>query len=198
VLFMRDRLKWTTVAAVLGATIGCYFVVGAYSLDLVAMNYLGILSGLGSAVAFAWYSIQGEYGMRRYEPWTVLFYALFFAGVTWNLLHPPLESFLRPYAPVEWGWILFIATMGTIAPFAFYFHGVNLIRSTRASITAILEPIAAGIFSFLFLNEFMAPLQIFGGVLVIAAIVLLQIQREFDDKVPEAIRSRILSVESDS
>lgn len=188
VLFFRDRLSAPTIIAIAGATAGCYFVVGGYDLKILAMNHLGILSGLASAVAFAWYSIHGEYGMRRYDPWTVLFYALLFAAAAWNLIQSPFGAFFQPYRPVEWGWIIFIATMGTIVPFALYFHGINLIRSTRASITAILEPIAAGIISYLFLGEAMEPLQLAGGAVVLASIILLQVRQEYDEKAPAIIR----------
>jgi drug/metabolite transporter (DMT)-like permease len=190
VLFTRDRLRPATLAALIGATAGCYLVVGAYNLELLSLNLAGIVSGILSAVSFAWYSIHGEYGMRRYSPWTVLFYALFFAALVWNLLHPPLESFRHAYTVVQWGWILYIGILGTLLPFGLYLEGVNLIRSTRASITATLEPITAGVVSFLFLHEIMTPLQITGGVVVIAAIVLLQLKQERDEKAPALIRAR--------
>jgi len=40
--------------------------------------------------------------------------------------------------------------MGTILPFGLYFMGINYIRSTRALITATLEPISAGFMAFFF------------------------------------------------
>ena len=190
VVFAKDRLRPSTVIALVGATVGCYLVVGAYNLEILSMNLVGIVSGLLSGVTFAWYSIHGEYGMRRYNPWTVIFYAMLFAAIIWNILHPPFEAFLRPYRLVEWGWILYIGIMGTLVPFGFYLEGVNLIRSTRASITATLEPITAGIISYLFLSEMMEPLQMTGGVLVIGSVILLQLKQEFDDKAPALIRSR--------
>lgn len=190
VVFARDRLNAATLLALAGATAGCYFVVGAYNLRLLGLNLTGVVSGILSAITFAWYSIHGEYGMRRYDPWTVLFYAVLFAALVWNVLHPPLEAFFHPYRAAEWGWILYIGFMGTLLPFGLYLKGVNLIRSTRASITAILEPITAGVASFIFLGELMQPLQIAGGVLVIASIILLQIRREYDDKAPALIRAR--------
>jgi drug/metabolite transporter (DMT)-like permease len=55
-----------TLAALAGAFVGCYLVVGAYHFNVLALSYLGIISGILSALAFAWYSLQGEYGMRRY------------------------------------------------------------------------------------------------------------------------------------
>ena len=190
VLFAKDRLKPTTVVALVGATSGCYLVVGAYNLEMLSMNIVGIISGLLSGVTFAWYSIHGEYGMRRYDPWTVIFYAMLFAAIIWNVLHPPFEAFMHPYSAVEWGWILYIGIMGTLVPFGFYLEGVNLIRSTRASITATLEPITAGVIAYIFLKEVMEPLQLTGGVMVIGSIILLQLKQEFDEKAPALIRSR--------
>lgn len=190
VVFARDKLSLQTIIALLGATFGCYLVVGAYSLDVLAMNLAGIVSGILSAITFAWYSIHGEYGMRRYNPWTVIFYAMLFAALLWNILHWPLEAFFHPYNVVQWGWIMYIGILGTLVPFGLYLEGVNLIRSTRASITATLEPITAGVISFIFLNEILEPLQVTGGVLVIASIIILQIKQEYDEKAPALIRSQ--------
>jgi drug/metabolite transporter (DMT)-like permease len=190
VVFMREKLSRSTLIALIGATIGCYLVVGAYNIEILSMNMAGIISGLLSAVTFAWYAIHGEYGMRRYNPWTVLFYALFFGAIVWNILHPPLEAFMHAYSAVQWWWILYIGVMGTLVPFGLYLEGINLIRSTRASITATLEPITAGVISYIFLNEILETLQITGGILVIASIILLQLNQEQDEKAPSVIRAR--------
>ena len=190
VVFMREKLNRLTLIALAGATFGCYLVVGAYNLEILSMNIVGIISGLLSAVTFAWYTIHGEYGMRRYNPWTVLFYALFFGAVVWNILHPPLEAFMHAYSPVQWMWILYIGVMGTLVPFGLYLEGINLIRSTRASITATIEPITAGIISYIFLNEIMEIPQITGGVIVIASIILIQLNQKQDDKAPSIIRAQ--------
>jgi drug/metabolite transporter (DMT)-like permease len=190
VVFMREKLAPATIVALIGATFGCYLVVGAYNLDILTMNIAGIISGILSAVTFAWYSIHGEYGMRRYNPWTVLFFALFFGALVWNILHPPLEAFIHTYSPVQWLWILYIGVLGTLVPFGLYLEGINLIRSTRASITATLEPITAGIISYLFLNEVMETAQIAGGIIIIASIIILQLHQEQDNKAPSTIRAQ--------
>jgi drug/metabolite transporter (DMT)-like permease len=190
VVFMREKPSQRTLIALIGAILGCYLVVGAYNIEILSMNIVGIISGILSAITFAWYSIHGEYGMRRYNPWTVLFYALFFGAVVWNILHPPLEAFMHDYSLLQWLWILYIGVLGTLVPFGLYLEGINLIRSTRASITATLEPITAGIISYIFLNEIMEALQIIGGIIVIASIILLQLRQEQDDKAPGVIRAQ--------
>jgi len=57
-------------------------------------------------------------------------------------------------------------------------------------ITATLEPISAAFMAFFLLGEVLEPLQISGGILVVAAIVLLQLQKEQDELAPELIRAR--------
>jgi drug/metabolite transporter (DMT)-like permease len=180
VVFSRQRFSLLTLAAIVGAVLGCYLMVGAYNLDMLNMNRAGIISGLASAVAFALYAVMSEYGMRTYSPWTVLCYALLVAAVVWNIIHPPLAAFGGTYSAGEWGWIFFIGSFGTVVPFGLYNEGINLIRSTRASITATLEPVTAGMISYSFLGEMMEPWQIVGGGLVIASILMLQIRRDPD------------------
>jgi len=190
VVFFGDRLDRWALAALFGSLVGCYLVVGAYSLQLLSMNLVGIVSGVLSAVAFSWYSIHGEHGMRRYNPWTVLAYALAFGALCWNILYSPLKGLFHGYSPVQWGGIFYIGIMGTLLPFGLYLEGVNRIRSTRASITATLEPIAAGVVSWVFLHEVLSLLQLAGATLVIGSIVLLQLRQEVDEKTPALIRAR--------
>ncbi len=190
VICAKEKITPLLVGAIIGALGGCYLVVGGYNLDLLSMNQVGILSGLVSAFSFAWYSIHGERGMRRYSPWTVHFYSLFFAALFWNIAYPPLASLTRSYTPAQWGWIIYIAVFGTLIPFGLYYAGINLIRSTRASITATLEPILAGLFSYLFLGESLSPIQLFGAFLVICSIIVLQLKREYDAATPSLLRSR--------
>jgi drug/metabolite transporter (DMT)-like permease len=191
-VFAKEKPGIITVLSIAGAVTGCYLVVGAYNLNLFSLNKTGIISGILSAVAFAWYSVQGEYGMRRYNPVTVLFFALLFAAITWNTLHPPLEAFFHTRSLIEWGMIIYIGIFGTVIPFGFYFQGINLIRSTRASITGTLEPITAAAISYFFLNEILEPWQIAGGIMVIASIILLKFRVESDDKRPDLIRAKNL------
>jgi drug/metabolite transporter (DMT)-like permease len=188
-VFWNERSTLCKITALCMAFGGCYLVVGGYDLELLRMNRLGIMGGLASAVCFAGYSLLGERGMHRYKPWTVLFYALVFSIPTWHILHPPFQYVRLAFDLSQWLWMVYIAVVGTILPFGLFFVGVNYIRSTRASITATLEPISAGFFAFFVLGETMEILQIAGGAMVIGAIVLLQIQQEQDMLAPAMIRA---------
>lgn len=176
-LLKRERLSRMTWTSLLAAVGGCYLMVGGYRMELLSMNRPGIAAGLASAAAFAWYTVRSEYAMRLYSSWTVLFYALVFAAAASNIFHPPLAAFAASYPPSVLWPIIFIGTCGTLLPFAFYNIGISIISSARASIAATLEPVIAGIVAFLFLGEIMEPLQMAGGGMVIAAIIVLQADR---------------------
>jgi drug/metabolite transporter (DMT)-like permease len=189
IFFWKERFTGLKALALLISFGGCYLVVGGYDLELLKMNRLGIIAGLSSAMLFAGYSLLGERGMHRYRPWTILFYALLFAALSWHVFFTPFHYLKAGFTATQWWWLFYIAVIGTILPFGLYFMGVNHIRSTRASITATLEPISAGLMAFLFIGETLGPLQILGGILVIAAVVLLQLRQEQDKLAPVLIRA---------
>jgi len=178
VVIGHERLNRRMAGAILGAMAGCYLVVGAYNLELVSLSGRGIASGLASAAFFAWYSLSSEQVLRRYSPWTVIFYALVFAAMIWNVLHPPLAAFRQDYGLKQWGWIMFIGVLGTVLPFGLYNEGLRRIRSTCASIAGTLEPIIAGLAAYVFLNEPLEGFQVLGAGLVIASLVLIQTRTE--------------------
>jgi len=188
-LFWKERPTFSKIAALFLAFAGCFLVVGGYNLALLQMNLLGILGGLTSAITFAGYSLLGERAMHRYRPWTVIFYALAFSALTWHVVYPPFTYLRAGYSVAQWGWIFYISIVGTILPFGLFFAGINHIRSTRASITATLEPIFAGFLAFILLGETLLLLQVVGGCMVILAIVLLQLQQEHDELAPALIRT---------
>lgn len=186
--FWGERPRWYKIVSLVAAIGGCYLVVGGYNLQLLHMNRMGTLVGLVSAIGFAAYALFGEKFMQRYSPWTVVFYALLFAAVTWHLLYTPFNYLYTPYDLMQWTGLLYVVVMGTIMPFGLYFVGVNYIRSTRATIAATMEPIAAGFMAYFALGEKLEPLQCLGATLVIGAIVLLQLETEQDEMAPALIR----------
>jgi drug/metabolite transporter (DMT)-like permease len=189
VLFWQERMTVLKTLALALAVAGCFLVAGGYSLALLSMNRLGIAGGLAAAVCFAGYSLLGERVMHRYPPWTVLFYALLFAALTWHLLYAPFHYMTAGFAAIEWAGIVYIAFLGTIAPFGLFFLGINHIRATRASVTACLEPISAGVLAFFLLGERLEVPQVLGAALVVGAVALMVLSREREERSPARIRA---------
>lgn len=188
-IFWHERVTAKKVTALILSIAGCYLVVGGYSLELLSVNREGIIWALLSAIAFASTTLLGEKGMQRHDPWTSLTYALLFSALTLNVLQKPLIILSESYSIKQWASIMYIVVFGTLIPFGLYLVGVNYIRSTRTIITATLEPIAAAFMAFFLLGESLSVLQMAGGASVIAAIILLQWEREHDVMSPDLIRA---------
>lgn len=183
-LFFNETMDRWKVFSIFMAFTGCFFAVEAYNVSILTLNRQGLFAGLLSAIFFSFYTILGERMMRRYHPWAVLFYAFAFSTLYYNIILPP-RNLLLPDTEFKWALtIVYVVTIGTVIPFGLYYMGIEYLRSTRASVVATLEPISAGIFSFILLGEVLTPWQIFGGLLVIASIIIIQLKKEIDPEAP--------------
>jgi drug/metabolite transporter, DME family len=176
--FQKEPLTKGKIIALLLAALGCYFSVGGYRMDLLRLNRIGIVSGLISSLFFSFYALYGEKGLRKYDAWTLILYGFGFGAVFYWILISPMKVITGGYSFKIWMAFLYIAIFSTLIPFGLYFKGIERVRATRASITATWEPVVAGITAYFVLGEVLFPLQVLGGIGVIAAVVLLQMARE--------------------
>jgi drug/metabolite transporter (DMT)-like permease len=177
-IFQKEPLTKGKIVALLLAILGCYFTVGGYRMDLLRLNRIGIVSGLISSLFFSFYALYGEKGLKKYDPWTLILYGFGFGAVFYWILISPTKVITGGYSFKIWMAFLYIAIFSTLIPFGLYFKGIERVRATRASITATWEPVVAGITAYFVLGEVLFPLQVLGGIGVIAAIVLLQMAKE--------------------
>ena len=177
-LFQREPITKGKIASLLLAVIGCYFVVGGYQFDLLRLNKAGIMSGVASSLFFTFYALYGEKGLKKYDAWTLILYSFGFATVFYWIIISPTKFITGGYTLNMWIAFIYIGIFATLLPFGFYFKGIERVRATRASITATWEPVVAGFAAYMVLGEVLYPLQVLGGIGVIAAVVLLQIGRE--------------------
>jgi drug/metabolite transporter (DMT)-like permease len=152
--------------------------VGGYQIDLLRLNRIGIASGIVSSLFNAFYTLFGEKGLKKYDPWTLILYGFGFGAVFYWILISPMKVISKGYSFKIWMAFLYIAIFSTLIPFGLYFKGIERIRATRASITATWEPVVAGVTAYFVLGEALFPLQVLGGIGVIAAIILLQMAKE--------------------
>lgn len=175
VLFLGHRFTWALPAGVTLSIGGCALVVGAIGGEGLAVSPAGIAWGLGSALFFAFYSLQGSIAADRFSPFTTLVYGLGFAAVFWLLVLGPsdvLSVFADPRSAAA---VLFMAVFSTVIPFGAFLTALRHIPPTNATITSTVEPVLAGIGAYLLFGESLSALQLFGGALVVAAIIVVQL-----------------------
>ncbi len=175
--FLRERMNRTRLAALALTILGCILVAKAYDTTQIQLNPFGLLAGIGSAFTFATYSLIGRVVARRYSPWTALFYAFFFGTIF--LL--PVGFFVHEFVPMraDFGWsgwltLVFLALVPTLGGFGAYTVGLSHLPASVASILAAFEPVTTAIVAYFVFGETLDPLQLFGGGLIFASVVMLR------------------------
>lgn len=172
----RRRLARGLWGAAALSVLGCFLVVRGYapgSLDL-----LGVLFALGAAVTFATYLFASERSGHRYPATTTLVWAFGFASLFWAIVEP-LWSFpvgeLQSAGRV--GLALGVAIVGTLLPFVCMVAALRHVPAPRAAVVATLEPVLGAAIAWALHGQALAPVQVAGGLVVVAAIVWVQAQR---------------------
>lgn len=150
-------------------------IAAGQGLDLLA-SLGGDLLTLAAALCWAIYTIAGARILRRHSPlvitaWAVVVGMIFIAPVgIGQLVSTPIIGF----GP---GVVLAVIYSGTMAAgFAnvVVFHGVRLLGPTRVTSLQSLVPALAVVLAALFLQEPLRPVQIVGGIVILAGVALLR------------------------
>ncbi len=168
---------WKVTAAALSLA-GCFLAVGAYDSSVLTITPLGLLTGAGSIVSFAFLNIYTGRVLARYNVWTVTLYAIACASAFWMVVNPPWEIARQSISADTWLILAVLAVVSVLIPHSLYFAGLQFVPPSRAVITSTFEPIVAIVSSALILGEYLAPVQVIGAVMVLGAIVMLQMRSE--------------------
>lgn len=175
VLFLGHRFRWSLPAGVALSIAGCALVVGAVGGDGLVVSPAGVAWGLASAGFFALYSLLGSSAVQRFSAYTTLVWGLGFAALFWVVVlgpKPILGLFSDSRTAVA---VLFVAVVSTVVPFWAFLMALRDIAPTNATVTSTIEPFIAGIGAFVLFGEALTAAQLLGGVLVIAAIAVVQL-----------------------
>jgi drug/metabolite transporter (DMT)-like permease len=154
----------------------------------LSLDGLGVTAGLLAAVALSVYYLMGERLVVRRDPISVVCFGLGFASLTWAILLPwwsfPTEK-LRVDAVMPHGLgtapvgvlALWVIVVGTIVPFSLSIGALKHLPATTVGIVATFEPVAAAIIAWAWLGESLVAVQILGGVVVLAGILLAETSR---------------------
>jgi drug/metabolite transporter (DMT)-like permease len=213
-VYAVDRATASTVGLILGSTpiwagliavvLGVerlgrrFWVASVVSFSGVALVALGangelggdslaILLALGTSATWAAYSVAIAPLMRTHSPYRISAVVL---GMTWVGL---LVAGLPQTADQDWAlgwevWALFaFAVLGPLVlTNVLWYTALDRVGPGRATLAGNLQPFVAAIFGVVLLDEHLSPLQILGGLLIAAGILLAVRRRRAAPPVPQA------------
>ena len=173
----QQKLTLQKVAAVALAITGIALVIdilGARSITGFQLDAYGLVAALLASFSFAFYNVGGHRILARHDRWRVLVWTLAAASIFWLIVNPPWKIIVAHYAPAQWLFLFLFSMISVLGAFSLYFLGLQYLEPTRAIIVSCLEPVFSIVLAALLLGEVLRPIQIFGIVLVLAAIVIVQ------------------------
>ena len=151
----------------------------------LSFDLLGLLGALVSAFALTAYFLIGKsFGTSR-SAMSLTVWGLGMASLAWSSSMPlwnfPFEVFtidmdlMGVFAGNTlpgWMLILWIIVMGTIVPYMFVISGLRLLSASTASVIGMMEPVFAGIFAWMWLEQSWNAIQLIGAAVVLIGIYI--------------------------
>jgi drug/metabolite transporter (DMT)-like permease len=172
VLLGRDRLTARRVAALTAASCGTLLVLagaGGSSADM-----LGVLLGFGTAVTYTAYILVADTVVDRLPP--VVLATLVMTGATLTLAARAVVTggVDLDVGAEGWFWLACIAVVSTVVAMLAFFAGLRRTGPSTAAILSTFEPVVTTALAAFALDEFLAPVQLGGALLVLSSVVVLQ------------------------
>jgi drug/metabolite transporter (DMT)-like permease len=151
----------------------------------LSFDLIGLLGALLSAFALTAYFLIGKnFGTSR-TALSLTVWGLGMASLTWLTVMPvwefPFEVFtvdmdlkgiFAGTTVPGWVLLLWIITMGTIVPYLFVIAGLRLLSASTSSVIGMLEPVFAGIFAWIWLQQNWNGIQLIGAAVVLMGIYI--------------------------
>ena len=151
----------------------------------LSFDLLGLLGALLSAFALTAYFLIGKsFGTSR-SAMSLTVWGLGMASLAWSSSMPlwnfPFEVFtidmdlqgvFAGNTLPGWLLILWIIVMGTIVPYLFVISGLRLLSASTASVIGMMEPVFAGIFAWMWLQQSWNGIQLIGAAIVLIGIYI--------------------------
>jgi drug/metabolite transporter, DME family len=176
-LFLKESMDSMKIISVIGTLIGCILIVGINLKETPSMTLVGILTGLGAGFGYALYTIFGKFALLKYRPFTVTFYTFLVASIPLLVFTDLFEkgSILYSKEVILYG--VGLGLFPTVLAYLFYTKGLEKMESSKASIIATVEPVAATLLSVFLFKEDFGVLQFIGTAFILLSVILINLPK---------------------
>lgn len=144
--------------------------------SLGEVNWFGIGIGLSTAIFFAAYIVFSEQLVVADELVGMLLKTYAVASLFWlsyQFTQGIPSSLLTPEHLPK---VLVVGIVGNLLPYLLFLWSLQRVPAQQAAIVATLEPFVAAILAWLWFGQTLTMLQILGGILIVGAVTVLQLQ----------------------
>ncbi|MEW5939882.1 MAG: EamA family transporter, partial [Chloroflexota bacterium] len=167
VIFLREKITWVKVAALVVALIGTGLTVGP-----AGGQALGIFYAIASAVIYSVYIIVGAGVMKKVSAIQSSLVIFASAAAVYGTL-VAVNGAHFPATGNGWRSLAGIVTFATVIPVVTFLAGLERIGPTNASLLSTLEPVVTVLLAWRLFGEQLGTITLVGGALILVAVVVL-------------------------
>lgn len=184
-LFVMMYMAWQSkrcpegkeLVSVVFALVGVFLISTHGSLDSLALSPLAIITGLYSALAYAFYSVQPVKMLKKYPTALVIGWGQLFSGVSLVLFRNPWQ------VAGAWDWhavfaIGYLILGATVLSYALYLQGLKIVGPTKASLISCAEPLASIVAVVVLLDTTLTVPDLIGMGCIITTVLLLSLPKK--------------------
>ncbi len=161
--------------------VGLFLVVYKFGSSL-SIDLIGFLISIVNALAIVIYMMLSEKLLENRQDKLLSTNWVMAGAMAAGLLMIPFFGLTTPDSATGWILLISLGVFGTMLPIVAINYALQLMGAARGSVIMTLQPVLAVLISTIFLGEVLTFQQWVGGVLVIAAIVMLQLSGDRSKK----------------
>lgn len=152
-----------------------------------SLDVVGVAAALGGPVVLAVYFLAGEHGVRTRDPISFTTFGFATATVAWAVVAPwwsfpwnkvgAVDGVFATLTISGWWLVVYMVLLGTVVPFVLVLFSLQKLTAAQASIVGMTEPVVASVIAWNVLGEALMPVQVLGGVVVLAGVLIAENSR---------------------
>ncbi|MFC7392299.1 DMT family transporter [Scopulibacillus cellulosilyticus] len=175
--FQKKRMPtFIEMLALFIALCGMYLLITNGSINSLSLSVAGILWGIISAAALAFYTLYPKKFMKQWGSALTVGWGLFIGGFAEGLFNPPWQVKISEWSIPSLLALIFIIGFGTLAGYFLYLESLKFITPTETSILSCAEPLAATFVSVIWLHVSFGLFQLIGGFFIVVTVILLSVK----------------------
>lgn len=178
-IFLHEKFDWVQVSGILLAIIGVLLVVSKGNIKGLFNGNFGSPGDfliMISAINWAVFSILSRRGLEKHQATWMMFCVMAFGWLFSTLLFMVNGDF-QDFGNLTWTSLLGIGFLGIFCSglaYIAWYDGLKAVPASQIGAFLYLEPLVAVIVAWFILGEYLLPISLVGGVIILFGVSLVQ------------------------
>lgn len=173
IVFLKDKMTTIKLICLIMSFLGIFIIVSPGNAQI---NMTGIiLSFIGGFLYAIYVLLLGASNIKHTDSLITGFYINIFSAFGMGTWAFASQNFIYSINAAAFGYAVLLGLFASAVAIMAFFAGVKLIGPVKASIIANVEPLAAVLLATIVLSESLSLTQLLGGLLIIAAVIIISL-----------------------